>query len=66
MHVDRSPACYAYIVRQMQGGVPQGKSSQQQDCVNDDGDVTWRSNKAPSSLRRHEVNEPPRSQNSMH
>jgi hypothetical protein len=35
-----------------QGGVPQGKSSQQQHCVNDDGDVTWRSNKAPSSLHR--------------
>ena len=55
MHVDRSPACYVYIVTQMQGGVPHGRSSQQEHRVHEDSDVKWRSNKMPSSLRRHEV-----------
>jgi hypothetical protein len=43
----------------MQGGVPYGRSSDQHHCVHEDGDVMWRSNKMPSSLCRHEVNEPP-------
>jgi hypothetical protein len=59
MCVDRAPACYAYIVRQMQGGVPHGRSGQQQHRVHEEGDVTWRSNKMPLSLLRHEINEPP-------
>ena len=61
MHIDRSPACYAYIVRQMQGGVPHGRPSQQPHsaAVHEDGDVMGNSNKTPSSLCCHEVNEPP-------
>ena len=45
----------------MQGGVPHGRHSQQPHgaAVHEDGDVTWTSNKMPSSLRRHDVNEPP-------
>ena len=43
----------------MQGGVPHGRSNQQQHGVHEDGDVTWRSNKMPSSLCCLEINEPP-------
>ena len=45
----------------MQGGVPHGRPSQQPHGadVHEDGDIMWRSNKMPSSLRCQEVNEPP-------
>ena len=45
----------------MQGGVPHGRHSQQPHCaaVHEDGDVTWRRNKMPSSQRRHDIIEPP-------
>ena len=55
LHMDKSPTCFSFIVKQKEGGVPHGISSDCQHRIHEDGDVTWTSTKRPKLLRRQVV-----------
>jgi hypothetical protein len=56
-HIERSPGCFNFIVRQAQVAAPHGASV---DCCcccqHEDGNVAWTSNQLPALLHRHVVN----------
>ncbi len=58
-HIDRNIGCYNFIVRKSHVAAPHGASISRRCSLHEDGLVTWTSNKRPSRLRRHVVNDVP-------
>ena len=58
-HIDRNIGCYNFIVRKSHVAAPHGTSVLRRHSLHEDGLVTWTSNKRPSRLRRHVVNDVP-------
>ena len=56
-HIDKSPGCFNFLVRQAQVAAPHGASVVCRHCQHEDGNVAWTSNKRPALLRRHVVND---------
>ncbi len=51
--------CFNFIVRKSHVAVPHGASVLRHCAIHENGLVTWASNKRPSCLRRHVVNDVP-------
>ena len=56
-HIDRNIGCYNFIVKRAHVAAPHGASVSRRHRLHEDGDVAWTSNKRPSLLRRHMVND---------
>ena len=56
-HIDRNIGCYNFIVKKSHVAAPHGASVSRRHRLYEDEDVTWTSNKRPSLLRRHMVND---------
>jgi hypothetical protein len=58
-HIDRNIGCYSFIARKSHIAAPHGTSALRRCSLHDYGLVTWTSNKKPSHIRHHVVNDVP-------
>jgi hypothetical protein len=57
-HIDKSPGCFNFLVRQAQVAAPHGVSVDcPHRCQHEDGNAAWTSNKRHALLRHHVVND---------